>query len=198
MDGFNGERQIGKTFTEIEPKHVERYSIAAEYCEGKRVLDAACGIGYGSNLLKHEGKAKEVVGVDNSAEALEYANTHWRTPNIKFQQFDLEQRDDFTELGIFDTIVSLETLEHLQPYPTETLEKFDEILKPGGYLIYSHPENERPPGGRYHKHTKLFGQPIINHMTQYGYEVVFDWLQPGRARVFRKPYHVVVLTKCKL
>jgi 2-polyprenyl-3-methyl-5-hydroxy-6-metoxy-1,4-benzoquinol methylase len=195
MDG--GERQIGKTFAEIEPKHIERYSIATQYCDGKVVLDAACGIGYGSNMMKHKGKAKNVLGVDKSLEALEYASVHWRLPHIRFQQFDLESRC-FDELGVFQVIVSFETLEHLEPYPTETLEKFNEILEPGGYLIYSHPENEKPPGGRYHKHTKLFGRPIIKHMEQYNYEVVFDWLQPSRPRDFNLPYHVVVLKKCKL
>lgn len=196
MDGWNGERQIGKVFAEIEPKHLERYKVASQYSDKRKVLDAACGCGYGSNFLAQNG-ANEVLGVDKSIDALRYAEEHWRYPNIVFKQFDLSQAD-FTELGTFDTIVSFETIEHLEPVPYLTLEKFDEILKPGGYLIYSHPENERPPGGKFHCHAGIKGEMLINWMKQYNYEVVFDWLQPSRRRIFKLPYHVVVLTKCKL
>jgi len=196
MDGWNGERQKGTTFAQIEPKHIERYEIASQYIDGKKVLDAACGCGYGTNLLAQNG-AKEVLGVDNSLEALLYAHEWWDFPNVIFKHFNLNE-PDFTELGIFDTIVSFETIEHLRPDPINTLEKFDEILKPGGYLVFSHPENEKAPGGKYHFHTGLKGNEIIKHMQQYNYEVVFDWLQPSRRRVFKLPYHVVVLTKCKL
>jgi len=190
MDGWNGERQIGKIFGEIEPKHIARYKIAADYCKGGNVLDAACGCGYGSNLLAQEG-AESVLGVDNSFEALEYAQEHWAYPTVEFDHFDLNQ-SDFTDLGLFDTIVCFETLEHLVPMPHSTLEKFDEILKPDGFIVYSHPEGEKPPGGRFHKHINLKGDELIKWMGQYGYKKIIDWHQPGRGII---PYRVVVLYK---
>ena len=32
-------------------EHLHRYAVAAALADGKRVLDIACGEGYGSNLL---------------------------------------------------------------------------------------------------------------------------------------------------
>ena len=81
MDGFGGERQIGKNIQEIEPKHVERYQFANKFVSnGDIVLDAACGIGYGSNILAQS--AKSVLSLENSEEALEYCRTYWGAENI--------------------------------------------------------------------------------------------------------------------
>ena len=194
MDGWNGERQIGSVFADIEPKHLERYRIAAQYCKGKKVLDAACGIGYGSNILANEGNAVSVTGVDVSPEALEYGMKHWHLPEINFVQYDLNQRD--FDLGVFDVIVSFETIEHLIPYPAETLEKFDALLEPGGYLIYSHPEMEPEPRGRHHLHSQIKGDEVIQWMEQYNYNKILDWKQPGRSPRF--DYRIVILWKNNL
>jgi predicted RNA methylase len=51
-------------------EHIARYLFAARFVANKVVLDAACGSGYGSAYLRHSG-AKQVVGVDLCAEALE-------------------------------------------------------------------------------------------------------------------------------
>lgn len=192
VDGWRGERQVGKIITEIEPKHVARYQCALKYCNEANVLDAACGCGYGSNLISFV--AKNVLGVDNSADAIKYANDHWNAPNVKFQEYDLN--GSFDDLGVFDTIISLETLEHLIPEPIVTLEKFDAKLKPSGFLIYSHPELESIlSGGKFHMHFNIKGDIIIEWMDQYNYKLVYDWIQPGR---FAFNYRVVVLQKVKL
>lgn len=141
MDGWGGERQIGQNIEDIEIKHVERYRYAQKYCENKDVLDAACGCGYGSNILSEV--AKSVLGVDYSQEAIDYAQKYWGAKNITFNQFDLNS--DLTALGRFDVIVSLETIEHLDAPVTETCRKFHQRLRSGGLLIISHPENEDDP-----------------------------------------------------
>ncbi len=37
--------------------HIQRYAFAAQYCSGRRVLDAGCGTGYEttSEFLSHKG-----------------------------------------------------------------------------------------------------------------------------------------------
>lgn len=142
MDGWSGERQIGQKLEDIEIKHVERYEFAQKYCKKKDVLDAACGCGYGSNILSVE--AKHVLGIDYSQEALKYAQKNWGAADIVFRQINLNT-SDFKELGDFDVIVSLETIEHLETPIVETCKKFYEILRPEGLLIISHPENEMSP-----------------------------------------------------
>ena len=138
MDGFGGERQIGKVFEEIEPKHIERYNFANKFVsKGDVVLDAACGIGYGSTILAEN--AKSVLSLDNSEEALEYCRTHWGAENITYDVIDLESDFQNNVNGKFDVIVSLETLEHLENPLIETCMKFYELLELGGHLIVSHP-----------------------------------------------------------
>src|SRR5262249_531566 len=89
--------------------HEKRYRFALPYCAGKRVLDAGCGVGYGSTLLAQT--ADEVVGVDVSEKAIAYARERYARPNVEFRVDDLlaPRLDDAS----FDVVCSLETLEHL-------------------------------------------------------------------------------------
>ena len=59
---FTGERFTPECVREIRHEHLHRYVFARALCGGARVLDAACGEGYGSALLA--GAAKQVTGVD--------------------------------------------------------------------------------------------------------------------------------------
>ena len=37
---------------ELESQHLSRYDFASRFTAGKRVIDIACGTGYGSSLLR--------------------------------------------------------------------------------------------------------------------------------------------------
>ncbi len=89
--------------------HLARYRFAAKFVAGRRVLDIACGVGYGSALL-HVAGAASVLGVDLSPEAIAYAIDHYRRPGIEFVQADAVT---YLPGQPFDTAVSLETIEHL-------------------------------------------------------------------------------------
>lgn len=88
----------------IKTQHLARYNWAKDKVEGT-VLDAACGAGYGTEIL---GQGHIAYGVDISKEAVEYAKTHYKGT---FSVCDLEC--SFAD-GAFDTIVSFETIEHLK------------------------------------------------------------------------------------
>ncbi|MFD4836101.1 class I SAM-dependent methyltransferase [Achromobacter sp. NPDC058515] len=119
--------------------HIARYSFAKELCAGKRVLDAACGEGYGSRLLANWG-ASEVVGVDISAEAIASAQQHFSSENVKFIQNDAETLPRHFEPHSFDLIVSFETIEHVQD-PELFLRNIRDLLKPGGVVAISCPND---------------------------------------------------------
>jgi 2-polyprenyl-3-methyl-5-hydroxy-6-metoxy-1,4-benzoquinol methylase len=199
MDGFGGERQIGKNIQEIEPKHVERYQFANKFVSnGDIVLDAACGIGYGSNILAQS--AKSVLSLDNSEEALEYCRTHWGAENITYDVIDLESDFQNNVNGKFDVIVSLETLEHLENPLIETCMKFYELLELGGHLIVSHPHMQKTPKslkGEHHKHWEIDGELLSSQLIENGFDVVDEWYQPGR-KAHSNPYHLLSLKKIKL
>lgn len=132
---FTGERFTPECLREIWYEHFHRYVFAREFVSGKRVLDAACGEGYGSALLATA--AAHVTGADISAEAIEHARARYQAANLEFVQGDAARLpfDDHS----FDVIVSFETLEHLQDQQG-LLAEFRRVLEPGGFLLISTPD----------------------------------------------------------
>lgn len=116
---LSGERQVSPTLEGVEQWHRWRYEQAAEIVQhGDFVLDLGCGIGYGTKMLA--AKAEHAVGVDDSAETIEYANLHYKQGNSTFLCKDIFTLPD----GFFDTVVAFEILEH-----TPDPEKFFQLLK---------------------------------------------------------------------
>lgn len=108
---LTGERVVPKlmpvnSITLLE--HLARYKFVLPHCKSKKVLDAACGTGYGSRMIEDEGGALIVFGVDVDRETVEYARQEYE---IGAQFCDLES--NFPK-GDFDLVVSFETIEHLQ------------------------------------------------------------------------------------
>ena len=134
---FTGERFTPECVREIWYEHWHRYAFALPFARGRRVLDAACGEGYGSALLARE--ASRVVGVDLSPDAVEHARARYGTvANLAFEVGDataLEGHDDAS----FDLVVSFETLEHVEQQ-ARMLDGFARVLAPGGLLILSSPD----------------------------------------------------------
>jgi len=113
-------------------EHRERYIYASKFVKNMKVLDVACGVGYGSQILLDMG-AKECIGVDYSIKAIEYAKSHYKG---KFYVMDA------TNLRFpnksFDAVVSFETLEHIKDYLTY-FKELKRVLKPNGIIILSCP-----------------------------------------------------------
>lgn len=105
-------------------QHLVRYALVRKFCRGKRVLDVACGEGYGSFLMKSWG-AREVIGVDNSGEAIRIANSLFSRKGIQFVRGDAQSLDRVLRgYNQFDLIVSFETIEHVNDS-----RRFVELLK---------------------------------------------------------------------
>ncbi|WZB62599.1 class I SAM-dependent methyltransferase [Achromobacter xylosoxidans] len=119
--------------------HIARYSFAQPYCANRRVLDIACGEGYGSRLLANWG-ASEVVGVDISSDALAAAQRNFGGDGVSFVQSEGETLLDKFQQASFDLIVSFETIEHLGD-PVQFLGNLKTLLKPGGLIIISCPND---------------------------------------------------------
>ena len=63
----------GPEWAKLAGPHLARYLWAGELVAGRRVLDVACGSGYGAVLLRHAG-ARHVLGVDRDPAAIERAD----------------------------------------------------------------------------------------------------------------------------
>lgn len=116
--------------------HLERYEFAAKYAKEKKVADIACGTGYGSRLLSEKGRALNVVGVDVSEDAVTYARKKHSPKGVKFIVAPGEKSGLAT--AEYDLVVSFETIEHVEDADF-LIEEFARILKPGGVLICSVP-----------------------------------------------------------
>jgi SAM-dependent methyltransferase len=123
-------------------RHLVVYRWIAERCAGKRVVDMACGEGYGSAVLAE--RAAEVIGVDANPEAHEHARLRYAAPGLRFERALVE---DFDEGAPYDAIVFLQTIEHLKE-PERLLERFASLLAPGGAAYVSTPNRLTlaPPG----------------------------------------------------
>lgn len=128
--------------------HLERYRFAAQHLKGKRVLDMACGCGYGSALLAETEPDLQFVGVDVDASAVAYGQQHYQASNLQFLQHDAMT---FEDTEGFDVIVSLETIEHLVD-PKNFVKRFPGLLKPGGRVIASVPTTPTVDGNPHHLH----------------------------------------------
>ncbi|MCC5912123.1 MAG: class I SAM-dependent methyltransferase [Clostridiaceae bacterium] len=119
-------------------EHIVRYEFAKSFCQG-RVLDIACGSGYGSEiLLKANPKVDELVGIDLSKEAIEYAKEHYAFLETSYYVDDALNKNLHKTYGTFDTIVSFETIEHFEG-DHQFVENLYNLLKPDGTLIISTP-----------------------------------------------------------
>ncbi len=120
-----------------------RYRLACEYAAEKRVCDIACGTGYGSHFLSQS--ALQVVGVDVSQEAIDWATGHFAAPNLRYLRAAGDAPWPFDDA--FDVVVSFETMEHTTA-PARFLQNIHEHLVPGGTLILSVPNGPRDQGGK--------------------------------------------------
>lgn len=132
---FTGERFTPETAGEIWYEHWHRYCAVLPLARGKRVLDAACGEGYGSALLADV--AAQVTGVDLAEQAVAHAGARYQGKgNLRFVQGSV------TKLPLpdasVDLVVSFETIEHLHEQEA-MLAEFRRVLTPQGLLAISSP-----------------------------------------------------------
>ena len=123
--------------------HMTRYSQAAQFIRpGDRVVDVACGLGYGSYQLAHNSLAASFTGLDASDYAVDYANTNFAPVSpapMKFVVGDAQHLSEMAD-GSAEFAVSVETLEHL-PEPDRLLAELHRVLSPQGRVYASVPND---------------------------------------------------------
>jgi SAM-dependent methyltransferase len=131
--------------TPVMLRHVRRYDLAATEIQGDYVLDAACGAGYGKDII---GQGRHYLGIDIDRDAIAFARDNF---GGEFQHGSVSALD--VESQSCDAVVSFETLEHLKD-PEIALSEFARVLKRGGKLVGSIPLNH--PDRIYHQKVYTF------------------------------------------
>lgn len=115
--------------------HTYRYRFALPWVQNCRVLDIACGQGYGSRALL-DGGAADVVGVDVCEEAVAIAREKYHVNAILGSATAIPLPDRSV-----DVVVSMETIEHILEHE-EFASEINRVLVPGGILVMSTPNHQ--------------------------------------------------------
>jgi SAM-dependent methyltransferase len=134
----------------IAAEHEARYRWAAAVVAGRDVLDAGCGVGYGTKICADAGAAR-VVGVDVSDTALADAARRIRdVPRAEVRHADVCALPLAT--ATFDVVLCFEAIEHIAD-PERALDELRRVLRPEGVLLISSPHRGvYPAGNPYHVH----------------------------------------------
>jgi SAM-dependent methyltransferase len=178
---FTGERFTPECVREIWYEHWHRYVFARPLVVGKRVLDAACGEGYGSALLADV--AAEVVGIDIDAAAIRHAQDRYgHHRNLTFRCADCTALE--VAAASFERIVSFETLEHLAAQEA-LLAGFARALTDDGLLVLSSPDKRTYSDRRGYRNEfhvrELYREELLDllqkhfpHVRLYGQKLLFQ------------------------
>jgi len=136
------------------PGHEDIYSwISSEYdfAKGAKVLDAGCGVGYGSLLLASEHDI-EIEGISLSESEISQAKKNITNKSIKSKvSFNVRSFDDVKESN-YDIVIAVESLKHSLNL-SKTLRALKKSLKPNGYIIivedFYHRENYNNSARKY-------------------------------------------------
>ncbi len=148
--------------------HIERYEYAASVLAGKRVLDCACGMGYGTAILS---ATCDATGVDIDPEAIRLAMRKY--PELKFCIADFNLLNAAGFLQDFDALVSFETLEHLAA-PAELINRLPENIVE---LVVSAPIRPTVGWNPWHKTDFTHGS-LCTMIEQAGFRIVYVKSQP--------------------
>jgi SAM-dependent methyltransferase len=171
---FTGEFMVpGDCETRIEEDHLRRYNFASRFCTNKRVLDVACGYGYGSRIIAAS-LPKSYLGIDINHDLIENAIAEYGNEIVDFKNGSI------TDLGFkekYDVAICFETIEHVLEYEKAITSLYDALV-PGGLLLISSPNRpvtsplaksiSDPPGNPFHVQ-EFTPEELKNFLTAAGF-----------------------------
>jgi SAM-dependent methyltransferase len=174
-NGGGGERVSPDCPDKNFESHKKVYEFAAQFVDGKDVLDCGSGAGYGAALLIENG-ARSAVGIDYSDEAISSSQARYQQPNLSYLKMDAQ--DIQLADGSLDFVITTENLEHL-PRPEDNIAEIHRILRPGGLVLVATPNKEVSSPG-------LDTPTNPWHIKEFTYEELRDLLQGhfGEVRIF--------------
>lgn len=181
MEDGTPERFVPELMTAglIAIDHHARYWWVSQLASGRRVLDAACGVAYGSAILRDAG-ASAVTGIDRAGDVLA-AVAEQVGDGVQLQQATLEELP--FEDGSFDLVVCFEAIEHVED-TEHVLDELTRVCEPdAGILAVSSPNREVYIGNNPH-HVREFLPAELRETLERRFAHVRllaqqDWLVSG-------------------
>lgn len=194
-----GERQVKQKLIAVDFDHRMRYNFAASLISSHaRIADIGCGIGYGSYYMACATDCSSVVGIDIAEEAIQYAQSCYKHPNVDFVTRNITE-DAVDDLGKFDIITAFEVVEHVQD-SNIFLKAITSLLNEDGIVAFTTPNEEVIPFNKeaFRFHVRHYTQSdIIDLIEAAGLELIHHFSQNGTV-VYGFPgnaFHVLVCRK---
>lgn len=189
---FTGERYIPGTSGSIMLEHEHRYRFCLDLVVGQRVLDLACGEGFGSaKMAKY---AKRVCGVDIDPLTVAHAEATYKRDNLHYLCGSCS-KIPLPDASV-DVVISFETIEHHDEHEA-MMDEIRRVLRPGGALVISSPDkltysDERNFNNEFHvkelyaeEFTSLLKSRFTN-VAMFGQRIVYGssiFLQKGAGEI---------------
>jgi ubiquinone/menaquinone biosynthesis C-methylase UbiE len=188
---YTGERVIeGATDSITWQDHIARYQFASRFARG-RVLDIACGTGYGCKILLNRATTR-ILGIDFSQDAISEALKRYKDDRIAFvvgNILDIELPN-----GSQDVVTCFETIEHVAEQET-AISELCRVLDPNGTLIISCPNRKvmspgRSASGQPHNpfHVKEFSTDEFTSFLSRHFGTVTFFGQRGVNKILFLPF----------
>lgn len=159
-------------------QHINRYVFARRLIKNKKVIDAACGAGYGCEVMRSGGYGA-YTGIDINKEAIEIARERYKDfDNVIFIEDDVAAPKNYSSDERFDVFISFETIEHVDDY-NSFLKFIAASLKEGGDFVISTPNRDiTNPGG-----TLQDGPRWDRHIREWNLEEFIELLRNHDFRI---------------
>jgi len=144
----------------------QRYYFAGRFCEGKEVLEIACGAGQGLGYLAR--RARRVVGIDIDQRVLSLAREHYGS-RLEIRQMDAQALSFADES--FDVVIHFEAIYYL-PRAEQFASEVRRVLRPGGVLVVCTANKDLPDFNPSPFSHRYFGPPELGALLRpHGFAV---------------------------
>ena len=175
------DRQEGDCLARVENSHKCRYYFASNYLHDRDyVLDACCGVGYGSYILATNSQVARIDAFDVSGNAIEKAKINYSHPVISFCKADFYGVQLIP--SFYNLITCFEGIEHLED-PVDALIRLNEALDPDGKLLLSTPNGNKVPHDlvKYPEHFRHYTvEDMYCMLNETGFTNILGYSQPHK------------------